>query len=54
MRTWYVRHVLHEQIEDYLALGWMFGEIDESQHPTCSPWAVIMQWPCECKLREPG
>jgi hypothetical protein len=41
-----VRYVVHERIEDYLRLGWMWlTPIGE--------WSVLMGWPCKCKIAEP-
>ena len=51
-RQWYVRSVLHEDIAGYLQLGWMFAQT--CIHPTCSDWAVLMAWPCACKMVEPA
>lgn len=46
----FFRYVRHEDIGDYLVLGWMVaGDLG----PTHGQWSALMQWPCECALAEP-
>jgi hypothetical protein len=45
-----VRYVNHDRVEDYLRLGWMHVADLLLPH---SIWAVLMGWPCQCRLVEP-
>jgi hypothetical protein len=45
-----VRYVIHERVEDYLRLGWMFVA---TLGPTHGEWSILMGWPCQCEMAEP-
>ena len=40
------RYVLHENVIDYMRLGWMW-------RANLNDLAVLMIWPCECNPVEP-
>jgi hypothetical protein len=46
----FYRYVVHERVPAYLALGWMFTA---DLGPPHNEHALLMCWPCGCKLVEP-
>ncbi len=45
------RFVIFERIDDYLRLGWVISVAD--LHAPHGNYAMLMMWPCQCKLVEP-
>jgi hypothetical protein len=48
-KTHYVRFVRHSRVMDYLLCGWTMKPIGGGH----GLWAVLMIWPCNCKMVEP-
>jgi hypothetical protein len=45
------RYVRYSLIQDYLALGWYWdGTMTPGSH---KEWSVVMEWLCDCPIREP-
>jgi len=44
------RIVPHHYVLDYARLGWDIAEANIGYH---AEWAVLMEWLCNCPIREP-
>ncbi len=50
-RQHWARTVIYERVSDYLELGWMIRNVNiGGSH---SNYALLMIWPCECRMVEP-
>lgn len=45
-RIYHVTYVYEPSIEDYLRMGWMYGQL---HYHANGYWCWIMIWPCACK-----
>jgi hypothetical protein len=44
------RYVPHHLVDDYQLLGWMM--VDDLGGTPHGQWQVLMEWLCDCPLRE--